>query len=199
MTVSAGSSPAQMSAVIAALSPLRVSDVRCLDVIGQSSSVVDVDVTNWHSAAAVVCDAGLTYFDFLTAYVHGDELDVVLHVCSPAVVNGVMIRAHVAAGASLPTLTSIYPGSNWHERETAEMFGLTFAGHPNPEHLLLSNGFQGHPLLKSFALTPRVDHLWPGEVELADVNARPRARRKSLPPGVLAEWSIDEGESQVLS
>lgn len=199
MSVSAGNSPAQIAGVLAALQPLRASDVRCLDVIGQSGSVVDVGVADWQEAASIVLNAGLTYFDFLTAYVHGEELDVVLHVCTPAVVDGLILRSHVSVGTSVPTLTTIYPGSNWHERETAEMFGLTFDGHPNPEHLLLPKDFQGYPLVKSFALTPRVSQPWPGEVEPADPNARPRTRRKSLPPGVLANWSIDEDESQVLS
>lgn len=56
-----------------------------------------------------------------------------------------------------PTVDSITPfwlGADWHERETAEMFGVTFAGHPNPKHLLLDDDMDIHPLLKAHPLAP---------------------------------------------
>ncbi|HEY8837651.1 MAG TPA: NADH-quinone oxidoreductase subunit C [Dehalococcoidia bacterium] len=56
-----------------------------------------------------------------------------------------------------PTVDSITPfwlGADWHERETAEMFGVTFRGHPNPKHLLLDDDMTIHPLLKAHPLAP---------------------------------------------
>lgn len=56
-----------------------------------------------------------------------------------------------------PTIDSITPvwiGADWHERETAEMFGVTFVGHPNPKHLLLDDDMTIHPLLKAHPLAP---------------------------------------------
>ena len=197
MSTRTESSQAQIIAAVAARESIATPHAGCLDLIGQSRNIVDVDPSTWQVAAERLQAAGLTYADFLTAYVHGDDLDVLLHVCTASVVDSVLLRTHVTAGDSLPTLTSVYPGVDWHERETAEMFGLTFVGHPNPVHLLLPNDFPGHPLLKSFALNPRVDRVWPGEVEPADPNARARTRRKSLPPGVLADWTLDETQSQV--
>lgn len=56
-----------------------------------------------------------------------------------------------------PTVDSITPfwlGADWHEREIAEMFGVTFTGHPNPKHLLLDDDMTIHPLLKAHPLAP---------------------------------------------
>jgi len=191
MTAVTDEASSAVSAALRALEPLRIQGVSCVDPIG-GERIVDVVVDDWASAANAARTAGLHYFDFLTAYVHDDQCDVLAHLCAPDVVDGIFIRTHVPATGSLATLTPTYPGANWHERETAEMFGLTFDGHPNPEHLLLPNDFQGHPLMKSYALSPRVSQPWPGEVEPVDSNAKPRARRKSLAPGVLAEWAIGD-------
>lgn len=52
----------------------------------------------------------------------------------------------------VPTLTHLYAGADWHEREAAEMFGLVFDGHPNPANLLLEEDLRIHPLLKAHPL-----------------------------------------------
>ena len=54
----------------------------------------------------------------------------------------------------VPTLTGLYAGANWHEREAAEMFGLVFDGHPNLRNLLLEDDLRIHPLLKAHPLQP---------------------------------------------
>jgi NADH-quinone oxidoreductase subunit C len=64
------------------------------------------------------------------------------------------------------SLTGIYPGADWHEREAAEMFGIDFIGHPNLVRLYLPDGFEGHPLLKSFPLLSREVKPWPGSVSV---------------------------------
>ena len=54
---------------------------------------------------------------------------------------------------TVPSLTGIYCGANWPEREAAEMFGFVFEGHPNPKRLLLCDLFEGkHPLRKDYPL-----------------------------------------------
>jgi NADH-quinone oxidoreductase subunit C len=61
---------------------------------------------------------------------------------------------------------SVYPGANWHERETWEMFGIEFIGHPNLAHIYLPSGFEGHPLRKDFPLVARRIKPWPGIVDV---------------------------------
>ncbi len=53
---------------------------------------------------------------------------------------------------AIPTISHIYQGANWHERETHDFFGIKFTGHPNLEPLLLPEDADFHPLLKDFAL-----------------------------------------------
>ena len=51
---------------------------------------------------------------------------------------------------AIPTISHIYQGANWHERETHDFFGIKFTGHPNLEPLLLPEDADFHPLLKDF-------------------------------------------------
>ena len=56
----------------------------------------------------------------------------------------------------VPTLAGVWPGANWCERETYDMFGIVFDGHPDLRRIFLEESFPGHPLRKSF-LPPRSD------------------------------------------
>ncbi len=67
---------------------------------------------------------------------------------------------------SLDTLTGVYAGADWHEREAMDMFGIEFDGHPYPKNLYLPDGFQGHPLRKSYPLVSREVKPWPGTVDV---------------------------------
>ncbi len=71
----------------------------------------------------------------------------------------------------LPSLTGVFRGANWHERVAAEMFGITFDGHPFPVKLYLPEDFQGHPLLKSFRLASRAYKPWPGAKDPSEASA----------------------------
>ena len=63
----------------------------------------------------------------------------------------VVIRSRLdRSNPEIPTISHIYQGANWHERETHDFFGITFTGHPNLEPLLLPEDADFHPLLKDF-------------------------------------------------
>jgi NADH-quinone oxidoreductase subunit C len=66
----------------------------------------------------------------------------------------------------IDSLTGVYGGANWHEREAADMFGIRFEGHPNLTNLYLPDGFEGNPLRKSYPLLSREVKPWPGAVEV---------------------------------
>ena len=66
----------------------------------------------------------------------------------------------------VPSWVSVFTGANWHERETHEMFGISFAGHPDLRNMYLPTDFEGHPLRKDFPLLARMVKPWPGIVDV---------------------------------
>ena len=78
----------------------------------------------------------------------------------------VTLKADVPDSVSMPTWVHVYAGANWHERETWEMFGIVFEGHPDLRHLYLPGEFEGFPLRKDFPLLSRMVKPWPGIVDV---------------------------------
>jgi NADH-quinone oxidoreductase subunit C len=150
---------------------------------------VGVPTNRWIDALTFARDElGCTFFDWLTGV---DELasgfSVVAHVWAPVDRHHVLVRTHVPREAPVvPSATAVFAGANWHERETYEMFGIEFGGHPNLVPLLLPDGFEGHPLRKEFVLAARAAKTWPGAKEPgeSDHDTAAPARRRMLPPGV---------------
>ena len=153
---------------------------------------VDLPPAVWVDALTAARDElGFTYFDWLTAVDQTDladdpGFDVVVHLWSVERHEHLLLRTRVPAVApSLDTATGVFAGASWHERETHEMFGLDFAGHPNLVPLLLPDGFEGNPLRKDFVLAARAAKAWPGAKEPGESDeGGPPSRRKTRPPGV---------------
>ncbi len=97
-----------------------------------------------------------------TAYPRG--LEVLVHVYSPA--HGLHVNVHVPVGTdnpTCPTISGIYRGALWHERECHEFYGIEFEGHPRLVNLYLPEDFEGNPGLKAFKLPGRSTvKPWPG-------------------------------------
>ncbi len=85
------------------------------------------------------------------------RFDVVYHLLSPK--QNVRIRLKVQADEEtlVPSLTAVYPGADWYERETYDLYGVLFTGHPDLRRILTDYGFEGHPLRKDFPLTGFVE------------------------------------------
>ena len=66
--------------------------------------------------------------------------------------NRVRLRVWTADNEPIPSVSSVWKTANWHERETFDMFGITFSDHPNLERILMWEGFNGHPLRKDFPI-----------------------------------------------
>ncbi len=176
--------------------PFQVTDH---DAAG--TPVLDVPRDAWSGAALHVRDGlGMDFLDWLSAVdaPDGDPpgVDVVLHVADSrstgtGAVRRVLLRTRVPdADLRLASLTAVWPGVAWHERETFEMFGVAFDGFDDGSGhwlrpLLLPDGFEGTPLRKSFVLAARVSRPWPGAKEPGESDTgRAPGRRKTLPPGV---------------
>ena len=138
------------------------------DVFGHAS--VSLTSEAWVEAATFLRDEpslALDFLDFTTGVDRGEEgIEVISHLFSTKHAHSVRIKVLCAGEEpACPTLSGVFPGSDWHERETAEMFGVRFEGHPNATTLLLSDRFEGMPLRKDFALMSREVKPWPGDVE----------------------------------
>jgi NADH-quinone oxidoreductase subunit C len=151
---------------------------------------LDVAPEHWRAAVTAARDRlGLTFFDWLSAV---DELDagfrIVVHLANLTDRQRLLLRTLVPREAArVDSLADVFAGAAWHERETAEMFGITFPGHPGLEPLLLPDGFEGNPLRKEFLLAARQNKPWPGAKEPGESDAdlaTPRRRRRNTPPGV---------------
>ncbi|RWM73461.1 NADH-quinone oxidoreductase subunit C [Mesorhizobium sp.] len=85
------------------------------------------------------------------------RFDVVYHLLSPK--QNVRIRLKVQADEEtmVPSITGVFPGADWFERETYDLYGVLFSGHPDLRRILTDYGFEGHPLRKDFPLTGFVE------------------------------------------
>lgn len=102
----------------------------------------------------------------------GDLIQVICRLASATQGHGVTLRVDLDhESPELATLTGIYGGADWHERECSEMFGVTFPGHPNPKKIYLPDHFEGNPLRKSFVLGSRLVKPWPGHVDVEELPA----------------------------
>jgi NADH-quinone oxidoreductase subunit C len=85
------------------------------------------------------------------------RFDVVYHLMSPS--KNVRIRIKIETDETTPvaSIINVYPGADWFERETYDLYGILFTGHPDMRRLLTDYGFEGHPLRKDFPLTGFVE------------------------------------------
>jgi NADH-quinone oxidoreductase subunit C len=77
-------------------------------------------------------------------------LEVVYIVYNLKTESRIRFKVETAEGQSVPSVTEVWAGANWTEREVFDMYGVTFDGHPDMTRILLWEGFNGHPLRKDF-------------------------------------------------
>jgi NADH-quinone oxidoreductase subunit C len=91
--------------------------------------------------------------------------DVVYHLLSPRRNLRVRVKAETDEVTPVPSIIEVFPGANWFERETYDLYGVLFTGHPDMRRILTDYGFEGHPLRKDFPLTGFVEVRWDDEVK----------------------------------
>ena len=85
------------------------------------------------------------------------RFDVVYHFLSPAQNRRIRVKIEAGEDTRVPSIIGVFPGADWFERETYDLYGVLFTGHPDMRRLLTDYGFEGHPLRKDFPLTGHVE------------------------------------------
>lgn len=85
------------------------------------------------------------------------RFDVVYHFLSPRKNVRIRVKAATDEDTPVPSITGVFPGADWFEREAYDLYGILFSGHPDLRRLLTDYGFEGYPLRKDFPLTGFVE------------------------------------------
>jgi NADH-quinone oxidoreductase subunit C len=93
------------------------------------------------------------------------RFDVVYHLLSPRQNQRIRIKTTTDEDTPVPSVTSVFPGADWFEREAYDLYGILFTGHPELRRILTDYGFEGHPLRKDFPLTGFVEVRYDDEVK----------------------------------
>jgi NADH-quinone oxidoreductase subunit C len=85
------------------------------------------------------------------------RFDVVYHLLSPYKNTRIRVKVQADEETQVPSAIPVFPAANWYERETFDLYGILFSGHPDLRRILTDYGFSGHPLRKDFPVTGHVE------------------------------------------
>jgi NADH-quinone oxidoreductase subunit C len=144
---------------IAAALPETVTDAKVaygeLTVTAEAAAIVDV-------LTFLRDDPGCLFINF-TDLCGADyparekRFDVVYHLLSPKHNRRIRVKVETDEETPVPSIIPVFPAANWYERETYDLYGVIFSGHPDLRRILTDYGFEGHPLRKDFPLTGFVE------------------------------------------
>lgn len=81
------------------------------------------------------------------------RFEVVYNLLSVRHNSRIRVKTYADEATPVPSITGLYDGANWYEREVYDLFGVFFTGHPDLRRIMTDYGFDGHPLRKDFPLT----------------------------------------------
>jgi NADH-quinone oxidoreductase subunit C len=140
----------------------------------------------WHEVALYLRDdpeCAMDHFIDLTAVDYPERepevprFDVLVFVRSSRKNHRVRLKTHVGDGLLLESLTSVWPGTDWPEREVYDLFGVRFQNHPDLRRILMYDEFVGHPLRKDYPIQ----------------QTQPLLAYRDVPPAKLAPFGKEEG------
>lgn len=113
-----------------------------------------------HTAAEFTQVSDITAVDYPTK---DARFEVVYNLLSVRHNSRIRVKTYADEATPVPSITSLYDGANWYEREVYDMFGVFFVGHPDLRRIMTDYGFDGHPLRKDFPLTGYTEIRWDEE------------------------------------
>src|SRR5690606_12860094 len=93
------------------------------------------------------------------------RFDVVYHLLSPKLNRRIRVKVQAGEMTPVPSITGVFAGALWFEREAYDLYGILFTGHPDLRRILTDYGFEGYPLRKDFPLTGFVEVRWDDAVK----------------------------------
>ncbi|MBI2716501.1 MAG: NADH-quinone oxidoreductase subunit C [Rhizobiales bacterium] len=113
-------------------------------------------------ACQFICIIDITAVDWPS---RAQRFDVVYHLLSPRLNQRIRVKAVTDEVTPVPSLVEVFRGADWYERETFDLYGVLFSGHPDLRRILTDYGFEGHPLRKDFPLTGFVEVRYDDELK----------------------------------
>jgi NADH-quinone oxidoreductase subunit C len=113
-------------------------------------------------ACQFICIIDVTAVDWPS---REQRFDVVYHLLSPRLNQRIRVKVPTDEVTPVPSLVDVFHGANWYERETFDLYGVLFTGHPDLRRILTDYGFEGHPLRKDFPLTGFVEVRYDDELK----------------------------------
>ena len=96
-------------------------------------------------------DCRLDQLSLVSGVEYEDRFECVYHLLSTVLMHDLVIKAHLDKDAPcVPTVSDVHPTANWHERETWDLVGIRFEGHPDPRRIYLPADWEGHPLQRDY-------------------------------------------------
>jgi NADH-quinone oxidoreductase subunit C len=126
-----------------------------LTVLAKAADIVKVATfLRDDPACQFICIIDITAVDIPS---REQRFDVVYHLLSPRLNQRIRVKAPTDEVTPVPSLIEVFRGADWYERETFDLYGVLFTGHPDMRRILTDYGFEGHPLRKDFPLTGFVE------------------------------------------
>lgn len=112
---------------------------------------VEINIEDLRMTLEHLKNEGFSYLSFITAvdYLERFELFYLLYDIENR--NSILVHTKLdRKNPAVPSVTDLFKGADWHEREVYDLFGIIFEGHPDLRRILLYEGFEGHPLRKDW-------------------------------------------------
>ncbi|KAL8825548.1 MAG: hypothetical protein Q9191_004345 [Dirinaria sp. TL-2023a] len=109
-----------------------------------------ISFLKYHTAAEYTMVADITAVDYPT---RDARFEIVYNLLSVRHNSRIRVKTYADEATPVPSITGLYDGANWYEREVYDLFGVFFVGHPDLRRIMTDYGFDGHPLRKDFPLT----------------------------------------------
>ncbi len=152
-----------------------------------------VSAADWAAELAERQAAGFDFLDMITGVDRLESIEVIASVMRSSDATCELVSTTLDSDRTLASITHVYAGAGWYERELAEMFGVLILGSADQRPLLRRTDEGAPTMLKSTVLGARVLTPWPGDADASDDAKANRRRQRAV--GVAEGWLVEEGST----